>query len=300
VFEPDGLLSGHLGCNGLGVYFVGTFEQPESIGVGSTDMGCEVKDWYEVAYVLQGVYDSGIASLRQHEATGTVWLSTAYGLLELHDPAVVPSQTPAEAARDGVVPELAAYPYGLRVKALLEVEAEEGTWVLADLHAGGGLPERIGDDEGVWPRDYVSRYDYGETLLTDGAGRILKAWPMPDLGPSWILVTDDRVYVGREQGSCGLASTILRIDRTTLETDRVAFSRSGDLHPYVLPGWHVADSEAMDAHLPIFWQPGTHDGEGVEAETFAIRCIVDVEAADRFIEAVVAETDPVPADDWFC
>jgi len=68
----------------------------------------------------------------------------------------------------------------------------------------------------------------------------------------------------------------------------------------VLPGWHVADSEAMDAHLPIFWQPGTHDGEGVEAETFAIRYIVDVEAADRFIEAVVAETDPVPADDWFC
>jgi hypothetical protein len=38
----------------------------------------------------------------------------------------------------------------------------------------------------------------------------------------------------------------------------------------------------------------------VEAETFAIRYIVDVEAADRFIEAVVAETDPVPADDWFC
>ena len=56
----------------------------------------------------------------------------------------------------------------------------------------------------------------------------------------------------------------------------------------------------MEAHLPNFWQPGTHDGEGVEAETFAIRYIVDVEAVDRFIDAVVAETDPVPADDWFC
>ncbi|MBC8363902.1 MAG: hypothetical protein H8E59_02745 [Actinobacteria bacterium] len=300
MFESDGLLSGHLGCNGLGVFFVGTFEQPEPIGVGSTDMGCEVKDWYEVAYVLQGVYDDSEYSFEHWEITGDTWLRTAYGLLELHDPAVVPSQTAEEAARDGVVPELAVYPYGVRVRSLLEVETDEGTWVLADLHAGGGLPQVVGDDGGTWPRDYVSRYDYGELLLTDGAGRILKAWPMPDLGPSWILLTDDRVYVGREQGACGLASAILRIDRATLETYRVAFSRSGDLHPYVLPGWHVADSEAMEAHLPNFWQPGTHDGEGVEAETFAIRYIVDVEAVDRFIDAVVAETDPVPADDWFC
>ena len=180
VFEPDGLLSGHLGCNGLGVYFVGTFEQPESISVGSTDMGCEVKDWYEVAYVPQGVYDNGITSLRQHEATGTVWLSTAYGLLELHDPAVVPSQTPTEAARDSVVPELAAYPYGFRVKALLEVPSEEGTWMLAsptdqleEISWESGCA--IGNPDGENVVDVICSIEYGEILLTDGGERILKA-----------------------------------------------------------------------------------------------------------------------------
>jgi hypothetical protein len=42
-----------------------------------------------------------------------------------------PSQTPAEASRDGVIPELAALPYSLRVETRSEVPTDEGTWIVA-------------------------------------------------------------------------------------------------------------------------------------------------------------------------
>ena len=91
-FHADGILSGSLGCNGFGAGWGGDDAHPDFIGIGQTMALCgDAIDWDEVAVVLQGIYEDGISSFRQDEVTGAAWLRTAYGVLELRDPAVEPS-----------------------------------------------------------------------------------------------------------------------------------------------------------------------------------------------------------------
>ncbi len=133
-----------------------------------------------------------------------------------------PSQTPAAARRDGVVPALAELPFALRVRPLVEVPAEEGTWILAAPTEAVELAAsaegcRFGDTDAADSEEVICVSEYGEALLVDGAGAIVKAYPMPAAPPDWIALGPGAVYAGRI-GDGGLPdSTLVRIDRGTLE-----------------------------------------------------------------------------------
>lgn len=132
-----------------------------------------------------------------------------------------PSQSPADAERDRVVPALAALPTSLRVDPELTVPTEEGLWVLSrpkpetmDLAPGCGL----GGPDGVYGRDIICVAEYGEVLLMDPTGeRILRAYPLPGLPPYHLVVTDAAVFCGRWGDGALPDSMLCRIDRTTLD-----------------------------------------------------------------------------------
>lgn len=130
-----------------------------------------------------------------------------------------PSQSPDEAARDGVVPEVAALPMEVRVEIIEAVTAKEGTWAItrlapaADAFADGC---RIGTETGKYPTDFICTFEYGEVLLLDpDDGRILRALPLPGVPAEFLAVSDDTVYCGRN-GEVPMPDTMIcRIDRTT-------------------------------------------------------------------------------------
>ncbi|MCP3934716.1 MAG: hypothetical protein GY708_05015, partial [Actinomycetia bacterium] len=167
--------------------------------------------------------------------------------------ALPPSQSPEDALRDGVVPEIALLPLHRRVRAMIEVPAEEGVWTLGLLsraveeesHETGGC--FIGDPTGVWSVDYVCTAAYGELLLVD-QGKIVKAYPMPSAPPSWVHVTDAYIYGGHVGDGAYPDSTLVRIDRETLEATVVVI-------PSTLGGgfrwpstWHVAPVSFSDRY----------------------------------------------------
>lgn len=201
-----------------------------------------------------------------------------------------PSQSPADAERDGVVGELALYPYRFRVGAGTGVPAEEGVWVLSSV--SGSIPSvylgdrfDVGNTSGTWPFDYITRSMYGEVLLTDGAGRILRAWPMPGLAPRWLHLTPETVYVGNVPDGCTMGAALVRIDRATLDADLVAIpTHGGDLRRRVLPNWHVAPDGMVDDYWSVFGQAGYTDVEGTEV---GAGMIADIEGVDRFIDDVI-------------
>lgn len=161
--------------------------------------------------------------------------------------ALPPSQTAADAVRDGVVPELAALPFYRRVRVETEIEAEEGIWMLTRLSraveeeswaTGCGL----GDPTGVYPVDIICTVEYGEILLVEDAA-IVKAFPMPGAVPGWVHLTDQYVYSGRI-GDGGLPdSTLVRIDRSTMDVTVVVIPAEFDGGSEWLPGWHIAADE---------------------------------------------------------
>jgi hypothetical protein len=110
-----------------------------------------------------------------------------------------PSQTKAEAKRDGVPPKIAA----MTISDRLEVS--------------GAKSPSITTDEGVWTiaRPTVVP-SYAEVLLLDARReKIIKATPMPGAPAFELELTDDSVICRGEDGT-----TLCRIDRTTLEFDR--------------------------------------------------------------------------------
>jgi hypothetical protein len=141
---------------------------------------------------------------------------------------LTPSQSLEDAARDGVIDEIAVLPFDLRVQPYeagtgsIEQRAvtEEGVWVASrpNWNALEPRPMVIGDEAGRYGRDFFATSSYGEVILLDADEReILRAYPFPDAGPQALLVTDDAVYCTR-QGDGGLPGSMLcRIDRTTLE-----------------------------------------------------------------------------------
>ena len=129
-----------------------------------------------------------------------------------------PSQAAGDAERDGVLPAVAELALNDRVDVLAELPAANGrTWVLSQLPAG--TVKRFGATSSGrlgGPGDGPAAGDYGEVLLVDGGGAIVKAWPMPGAPPNWLAVGPDNVYAGHD-GDGGLPdSTLARIDPATL------------------------------------------------------------------------------------
>jgi len=160
----------------------------------------------------------------------------------------VPSQTAADAARDGVIPELASVPFEVRVSPFVDVVAEEGTWILTrptdalinrTMSTGCGF----GKLDGTYPIDVICASEYGEVLLVDDAGEIARAYPMPGAVPSWLHVTDGFVYAGRVGDGALPDSALVRIDRASLEATVVVIPASFDGGTEWLPGWLIASDE---------------------------------------------------------
>jgi hypothetical protein len=163
-----------------------------------------------------------------------------------------PSQTGDEASRDGVAPGVAQLPFAWRVGAIAVQRAPEGRWVLSRPSAA---PPRADADSspasGTYGRDYVDPTRYGEVLLIDAtANRILRAYPLPDVPPTALVLSDAAVYCGRA-GDAELPDSVLcRIDRTDLSwrvrvfppAERLARGPWPGLGPsgYVPPHWSAA------------------------------------------------------------
>jgi len=166
-------------------------------------------------------------------------------------PVEQPSQSRAEARRDGVVPAIAALPLRRRMQVVEQVKAPEGVWVLSRIPDDTGPYGNLGARRGTYGRDRVYAPEYGELLLLDAARqRVLRAYPLPGVPPTprlpgehatSLLLRPDAVYCGR-QGDGGLPTSMLcRVDRDTLRgTVRLFVAPADDAAPSYLPaGWTV-------------------------------------------------------------
>jgi len=160
-----------------------------------------------------------------------------------------PSQSPADASRDGVVAALAALPLDVRVGIVREAPAAEGVWVLSRPTAAAAPASgcRIGPDAGNYPTDWICTTEYGELLLLD-AGRttILRAYPLPAVAPDLLQLTDGAVYCGRGPDAASLTpdAMVCRVDRASLAATVRIFPAAVDsvvVQPcFTLPaGWTV-------------------------------------------------------------
>lgn len=203
---------------------------------------------------------------------------------------LAPSQTLEDAQRDGIVPEIAELPYLRRVNAELEVASDQGTWVLATLSDVVQEESRvngcgIGNLDGIYPIEVVCASEYGEILLVDDEA-IIKAFPMPGAVPSWVHITEDSVYSGRI-GDGGLPdSTLVKIDRVTLQATVVVIPAPFDGVTEWLPGWHIAPDGYSDRYYNAIHinsnEPGTPVSSWIGDFT------VDLETIDAIIEEVTA------------
>lgn len=137
------------------------------------------------------------------------------------------SQSPADAERDGVLAEIAALPFDVRVGPMWSdagtqdrIVTDEGVWVVSRPDQERIEPDaRLrGDPTGLYGRDYIHLSGYGEVLLLDAdETEILRAYPFPEVGPHALAATDEAVYCTR-QGDGGIPDSMLcRIDRESLE-----------------------------------------------------------------------------------
>ncbi|HVR80163.1 MAG TPA: hypothetical protein VMS99_17455 [Acidimicrobiia bacterium] len=202
---------------------------------------------------------------------------------------VTPSQTPAEANRDGVVPDLAALPYSLRVEARSEVPTDEGTWIVAvptpeltELAWENGCG--FGNLDGAYPTEVICVVEYGEILLVDGEGQIVRAFPMPGGTPFWIHATEESVYGGRIGDGALPNSTLFRIDRQSLEaTVVVILSHPEDASEW-LPTWHVAGAKQVTTYdMFVGFAPET---SGTRVTSWIGDVVVDISGIDEIIDQV--------------
>jgi hypothetical protein len=157
------------------------------------------------------------------------------------------SQSPSDAARDGVDEKIARLGFAQRVTVvnplrdgtLTRQTSREGVWVVSQL-------KEYSTADGFTP--------YGELLLLNPAGdRILRTFPLLDLPPEWVLVTPDAVYCGRQGDGALPDSMVCRVDRKTLTYTARVFP----LKDSVYHDWTAADV----AHRPGDWSlapPTTH------------------------------------------
>ena len=169
------------------------------------------------------------------------------------------SQSPDDASRDQVVPAVAALALQDRAVPLTWFEAGEGTWAITQMPEPaadtGSFDCTIGDPEGIWGEDHICSAEYGEVLLVDDAGIVIRSYPLLTT-PSWITATDDAVFAGRIGDGGSPDSTIIRIDRSTLESEVLVFPAEEGILGVSWPNWSVAPDDASIDDLVV---GGTQD-----------------------------------------
>lgn len=140
-----------------------------------------------------------------------------------------------------MIPELAALPLRSRAAATQFFDAAEGTWAITAVpNVEPGTDCTLGDPDGTYGTERICTAEYGEVLLVDPAGSVLRAYPMPGAVPTWLHATDEAVYAGRV-GDGGLPeSTIVRIDRQTLEAQVRVFPTEDGVLGIDWAEWSVA------------------------------------------------------------
>ncbi len=162
-----------------------------------------------------------------------------------------PSQREQDAARDGVVPALAALPLAERIEAVAGAHTSDGMWVLSRPPcADPGCV--VGDATGVEGNDWQTLDGYAELLLLDPDSlELLRAWPMPlgarSEGPKIesLEATSDAVFafVTGEQ-----AWAIVRVDRQSLDEQVRLFAPPWTALP-ADPGAEQPVPEALTSRL---------------------------------------------------
>lgn len=186
------------------------------------------------AMVVLALALAGAATVGSNRPSGERVVSdrgrTPVGDVATADPDALPepSQTPTDAARDGIVPAVANLPYNQRVSVVRSASTAEGRWILSRL-AGAEAPNCVlGDATGTYGRDFVCTVEYGELLLVDSDDdAIIRAFPMPGYPPREMAVTEDAVYCGRQGDGALPASMLCRVDRRTLMLQGRLFPMDG-------------------------------------------------------------------------
>ncbi|MEA1903427.1 MAG: hypothetical protein U9N56_07865 [Actinomycetota bacterium] len=169
----------------------------------------------------------------------------------LDDPA---SQSGEDAERDGVVPELAALPKTIRSVPLLPaIATPEGNWTIEVPSSGFIAMARdndclFGNINGSYPTEVICTQEYGELLLSGLDGTILRAYPMPSAVPSWLLLTDQYVYVGHIGDGGNPRSVIGQVNRATYEPTFLVFGGDGQDWPTT---WEAVDPTLYEGLIEI-------------------------------------------------
>ncbi len=200
-----------------------------------------------------------------------------------------PSQTLEEATDQGIVPELAAMPYGRRVNWLerpsgtTELVQTTGRWIISQPEPVDGQDPVIGDQNGVYGRDHIAATEYRELLLINAEGGVIMyAIPFPSMPMQTLHGTDDAVWALRT-GDGALPDTVVaRVDLDTFEVTVRVFPQPGSD-----PSWY--DDMALPYELtvgePLDWGAGgpvgfnSIDGE-VTIGNNLVRYAVDPDTLD--------------------
>ncbi len=225
-----------------------------------------------------------------------------------------PSQSAQDAQRDNVVPGLAALPIHERVAILSWVNTSEGTWALSrPPQTNGGqflAGPVVGDPAGTRGVDMISLVEYGELLLLDDNGQIVKAYPMPGAPPTWILAAPPFLYAGRTGDGALPDSTLVRIDRSTLEAAFVVVPAALDGATQWPPEWFLAPADIANGYgdlVEIRPRPTAESGGEASpgemiGESLIGLVVVDRDGVDAFINetiqrgTLISDTPPALVD----
>jgi hypothetical protein len=168
-----------------------------------------------------------------------------------------PSQSPADAARDQVLPEIAAMPLSRRLapitadRAMVEtqVTGPEGSWVISspDISSIEGTcpnPSPSVRPNGGGSTQQITCVRYTEILLmTPDLGRIIKAFPIKGYAPQWVTLTPTAIYCGAQADA---RSMICRIDR-------ISMAVTGRMFPNRKQSHLVDDYGTLTQDFPGTW-----------------------------------------------
>jgi len=207
-----------------------------------------------------------------------------------------PSQSPADAARDGIVPEIAALPLEQRVNEdrpfydVGRIETAEGAWVIST-----PSPEdvdqfsEIGDAAGAYGRDYVDLGEYAEILLLDSeTGEILNAFPFPTFTPHSVGLFGDGVYcIGYSEGYAD--SMLCRINRQTLEAAVRVFPEGPEIDPADYAWFSDTWTVDVSGRAPLALEGSGASPDGIDPLTLEVYDEVWTKAeAERHVESFLA------------
>ena len=136
-----------------------------------------------------------------------------------------PSQSAADAARDLVLPDIAALPLSVRLAPIeprhrgipTELSTPEGIWTISSPDISSIVGHCPNPSPTYYPGGSSSQSGtcvmYTEILLlSPDRQHIRRAFPIADYPPQWLSLTPDAIYCGRQDG---IRSMVCRIDRST-------------------------------------------------------------------------------------